>query len=228
MLIYTIGSIMSQQTLNFSSELYNYYLQNTLREPEILKKLRLATQTIPGAQMQICAEQGQLMAFLVEIINARKTLDIGTFTGYSALVVALALSHDAEIHSFDIDAKTSKIAQEYWQAAGMQQKINLHLGPATEQLQHLIKTEENTFDFAFIDADKANYDTYYEQCLRLLRPGGVIAIDNVLWDGKVADHKINDNSTQAIRHLNQKILYDKRVTYSMIPIGDGLSLIKKR
>jgi caffeoyl-CoA O-methyltransferase len=175
--------------------------------------------------MQISPEQGHFMGLLMKILHAKKTLDIGTFTGYSALAVALALPKDGKVVAFDLNEEWTTTAREYWQKAGIAEKIDLKLGPAQESLQQLIdQGQSGSFDFAFIDADKANYDTYYEQSLQLVRPGGIIAIDNVLWDGKVADPAIHDESTLAIRNLNTKLLNDKRVIISMLPVGDGLTL----
>jgi caffeoyl-CoA O-methyltransferase len=179
--------------------------------------------------MQISPEQGQFMALLMEILQARKTLDIGTFTGYSSLAVALALPHDGRVVAFDVSDEWTSIARKFWQKAGVANKIKLMLGPATESLDQLIAAgERNTYDFAFIDADKSNYDQYYEQALQLVKTGGIIAIDNVLWSGKVADPSITDESTTSIRDLNSKLMRDERVTISMLPIGDGLTLARKR
>lgn len=220
---------MSAETLNLTPELYSYLLSVSLREPEILKQLRDETRQLTGYMMQISPEQGQFMALLIELLGAKKTLDIGTFTGYSALVVALALPHDGEVVTCDISEESTSIAKRFWQKAGVQHKIHLRLAPALETLQALFeKGEGGTFDFAFIDADKANYLEYYEKAFALLRPGGLIAVDNVLWDGKVANANINDNSTQAIRVLNDFIFKDERVSISMLPIGDGLTLARKR
>lgn len=220
---------MSIETTNLTEELYEYLRKISLREPAVLKKLRSETQTMSGAIMQISPEAGQFMALLIELMGAKKTLDIGTFTGYSALVVALALPADGKVISCDVDANATNVAKKFWQAAGVSDKISLVIGKANETLQKLIDNNESgTFDFAFIDADKTNYDVYYEQALALLRRGGLIAIDNVLWDGKVADLDINDPATKALRALNAKLLQDERVTISMIPIGDGVTLAKKR
>lgn len=220
---------MSIETTNLTEELYEYLRKISLREPAVLKKLRSETQTMSGAIMQISPEAGQFMALLIELMGAKKTLDIGTFTGYSALVVALALPADGKVISCDVDVNTTNVAKKFWQAAGASDKISLVIGKANETLQKLIDNNEaGTFDFAFIDADKTNYDVYYEQALALLRRGGLIAIDNVLWDGKVADLDINDPATKALRALNAKLLQDERVTISMIPIGDGVTLAKKR
>jgi predicted O-methyltransferase YrrM len=220
---------MSTQTLNLTPPVYDYLLHHSLRESPILHQLRIETAKLSGAVMQISPEQGQFMALLIELLQAKKTLDIGTFTGYSALVVALALPKDGEVIACDVDAKVTDIAKRFWTQAGMAGKIKLHLAPAQETLDQLLAAnQQNTFDFAFIDADKNGYPTYYEKSLALVRQGGLIAIDNVLWGGRVADGKDQDKSTQSIRALNEKILKDERVTISMVPTGDGLTLARKR
>lgn len=219
---------MSYQTINLSPQLYDYLLNVSLRENKILKRLREETHHLSGFDMQISPEQGQFMALLIQLLQARKTLDIGTFTGYSALVVALALPEEGEVHSFDINTETSTIAQRFWQDAGMVHKIKFHLGKASDTLSQFINQgAANTFDFAFIDADKNNYDDYYEKSLKLVRPGGLIAIDNVLWSGAVIDPNDNDKQTKSIRALNEKLLNDTRISLSMLPIGDGLTLARK-
>jgi predicted O-methyltransferase YrrM len=179
--------------------------------------------------MQIVPEQGQLMALLVRLIGARRCLEIGTFTGYSSLSVALALPEDGRILCCDINPETTAIAQKYWQKAGVAQKIELRLAPAGETLAALIADGAGgSFDFAFIDADKANYDLYYESCLKLLRPGGLAAIDNVLWGGTVSESHRGDPDTAAIQALNRKLQSDQRIDLSLLPLGDGLTLARKR
>lgn len=220
---------MSDFTLNMTSELYEYYQNISLREPEVLRELRVQTHKMSMSQMQISPEQGQFMRFLIELMQAKKTLDIGVFTGYSTLCAALAIPQDGKIIACDVNVEWTKIAKKYWEMAGVASKIELILAPATDTLQSLInKGEAGTFDFIFIDADKQNYPTYYEQSLVLARRGGVIAIDNVLWSGQVADSSINDSHTVMFRELNKKILEDERVTMSMLPIGDGLTLVRKK
>lgn len=220
---------MSDCTLNLTSEVYEYLQKKSLREPEVLKKLREQTHKMSMGHMQISPEQGQFMRLLIELMNAKKTLDIGTFTGYSALSVALALPENGRVIACDINGEWTKIAKKYWEIAGVFQKIDLKLAPAIETLQQLIdQGEANTFDFSFIDADKLNYANYYELSLKLVRSGGLIAIDNVLWDGLVADPNVNDPNTVAIRELNEFVLRDERVTMSMLPIGDGLTLVRKK
>ncbi|MBD2451018.1 class I SAM-dependent methyltransferase [Nostoc sp. FACHB-152] len=220
---------MSKQTIGLDSQLYNYLLSVSLREPEILRKLRGETANHPSGSMQISPEQGQFMRLLIQLLGAKKTLEVGVFTGYSSLSVALALPADGKIVACDVSEEYTAIARKYWQQAGVADKIDLRLAPALETLDQLLATgQAGTFDFAFIDADKENYDGYYERCLQLIRPGGLIAIDNVLWSGDVAKPQIQDESTKAIRAINQKLRDDERVTLSLIPIGDGLTLALKR
>jgi predicted O-methyltransferase YrrM len=220
---------MSDTTLNLTQELYDYLKINSLRESDVLKKLREQTQKMSTSQMQISPEQGQFMRLLIVLMKAKKTLDIGVFTGYSALSVALALPEDGKIVGCDINGEWTGIARRFWEAAGVADKIDLRLAPAVETLQSLLdQGEARTFDFAFIDADKANYAIYYEKSLELVRKGGLIAIDNVLWSGKVADLSVNDTDTIIIRELNARLVRDERVMLSMLPIGDGLTLVYKR
>jgi caffeoyl-CoA O-methyltransferase len=199
----------------------------SLREPQILRELRDETAQDEHAKMKISPEQGQFMGLLVHLIGAKKTLDIGTYTGYSSLCIAQALPDDGRLVACDISREWTDIARRYWQKAGVEQKIDLRLASALKTLQGLLEGREQDFDFAFIDADKTNYDGYYEYCLQLVRPGGLIAIDNVLWDGAVADNSINDDDTKAIRALNKKIHADPRVEISLVPIADGLTLARK-
>lgn len=218
---------MTNQTLGLEPHLYNYLLSVSLREPEILTGLRHETAKHAMGRMQIAPEQGQLMALLVQLIGAKKTLDIGVFTGYSSLVVALALPADGKVVACDVSQEYAAIARHWWQQAGVADKIELHLAPAQETLAGLLAQAE-TFDFAFIDADKSNYDTYYLLALQLVRPGGLIAIDNVLWSGRVADPQVQDNRTKKMRCLNQKLYQDPRINLSLVPIGDGMTLAWKR
>lgn len=220
---------MSNKTLGLNDRLAEYLQSVSLREPEILTELRQETSHHPMSTMQIAPEQGQFMALLVQLMGARKTLEIGVFTGYSALVVALALPPDGKVVACDVNEEFTAIARRYWEKAGVTNKIDLYLAPAIATLDQLLESgQANTFDFAFIDADKSNYDNYYERALQLVRPGGLIAIDNVLWSGAVADPQIQDTRTNAIRALNQKLHQDERVTLSLIPIADGLTLALKR
>ncbi len=219
---------MSKQTLGLEQSLYDYLLSVSLREADILTQLRQETSQLPMSRMQISPEQGQFMALLVKLIGAKKTVEVGVFTGYSSLVVALALPADGKIVACDVSEEFTSIARRYWQQAGVADKIDLHIAPALETLDKLLTAgEAGTFDFAFIDADKSNYDNYYERCLELIRPGGLIAIDNVLWSGKVADTEIQDNQTNKIRALNHKLHQDSRISLSLVPIADGLTLAMK-
>lgn len=219
---------MSIRTIELSDDLYRYMLANSLREPAVLNELRERTAQLPMSMMQISPEQGQFMHWLVSTIGARRTLEVGVFTGYSSLVTALVLPPDGEVIAMDISAEYTDIAKPFWRRAGVTDKIKLHLAPAAETLQALIdRGESGKFDFGFIDADKENYESYYELMLRLIKQGGVIAVDNVLWSGRVLDPNNNDSSTVAVRAFNQKILKDERVAISMLPVGDGLSLLRK-
>ena len=220
---------MSRKTESLTDELYEYLLSVSLREPDVLRELREETGALERAQMQISPDQGQFMGLLVGLIGARNTLEIGTFTGYSALVVALALPPDGRVVTCDVSEEWTAIARSYWKKAGVAQKIDLRLAPALETLDGLLREgRRDHFDFAFIDADKATYDAYYERCLELVRPGGLIAVDNVLWHGKVIDSTVTDADTEAIRRLNAKLATDERVTLSLVPIGDGLTLARRR
>jgi caffeoyl-CoA O-methyltransferase len=220
---------MTKKTLGLNNQLYDYLLSVSLREPDILQQLREETAHLPNAIMQIAPEQGQFMALLVQLLSATKTLEVGVFTGYSSLCVALALPANGKIVACDVSEEYTAIARRYWEAAGVADKIDLRLAPALETLDELLAAGlAGTFDFAFIDADKRNYEGYYERSLQLIRPGGLIAIDNVLWSGRVAEPQAQDNQTQVIRALNEKLHDDKRITLSMVPIADGLTLALKR
>ncbi|HYW20657.1 MAG TPA: class I SAM-dependent methyltransferase [Nodularia sp. (in: cyanobacteria)] len=220
---------MANQTLGIEPQLYNYLLSVSLREPEILSQLRKETAQHPMAMMQIAPEQGQFMALLVQLMKAKKTLEVGVFTGYSSLAVALALPPEGRVVACDVSAEFTAIARRYWQQAGVSDKIELHIAPAMETLDQLLAAgEAETFDFAFIDADKSNYDGYYERSLQLVRPGGLIVIDNVLWSGRVADIEVQDNRTTKIRALNEKLHQDQRINLSLVPIADGLTLAHKK
>jgi len=220
---------MSNRTTLLVEPLYGYFLANSLREPEVLARLRAETAKLPMANMQIAPEQGQFMAFLVELMGARRTIEIGTFTGYSALCVALAMPADGRVIACDVSREWTAVARRFWAEAGVADRIELRLAPARETLDALLAGgERESFDFAFIDADKTGYDAYYERVLALLRPGGVVAVDNVLWDGRVADPSQKDPDTQAIRAFNAKLHGDERVTLTLVPIGDGLTLARKR
>ena len=221
---------MSNKTICITKELYEYMLSVSLREPAVLHELRRETALDEHANMQISPEQGQFMALLVRLLGARKTLDIGVYTGYSSLCIGLALPRDGRVIACDLNREWTDIAKRYWRKAGVASKIELCLAPAQQTLEDLLAEKKKTaaaFDFAFIDADKKNYDMYYEYCLELIRPGGLIAIDNVLWDGAVADESVDDVDTVSIRTLNNKIHADPRVEISLVPIADGLTLARK-
>ncbi len=220
---------MSTRLLTLTPPLQEYLLSVSLREPPLMRRLREETAALPLSVMQIGPEQGQFMALLVRLIGARRCLEIGTFTGYSALAVALALPPEGRLLCCDINAETTAVARRYWAEAGVADKIDLRLAPALETLDALLAAgEAGRFDYTFIDADKTNYDAYYERALKLLRPGGLILIDNVLWSGAVADSAKNDNDTVALRALNHKLHGDERIDLSMLPVGDGLTLARKR
>jgi predicted O-methyltransferase YrrM len=219
---------MARRSLELDDRLYEYLVQFGTRESDLLKDLRAETAKLPGAGMQIGPEQGAFMGLLVELIGAKRALEIGTFTGYSSLCIAGALPADGKLICCDVSEEYTKVARDYWRRAGLESKIELRLGPAVATLDALIEASVPEFDFAFIDADKTNYGNYYERALKLVRPGGLIAIDNVLWGGDVADPKENSEDTQAIRALNEKVRNDERVTLALAPIGDGLTLARKR
>ena len=220
---------MSSSVLPYSIELRNYLWEKGLDENPVLKRLREETENHPFALMQICPEQGALMANLVRLISAKKAIEVGTFTGYSALAVALALPEDGYLLACDISEEFTSIGKPYWEEAGVSENIDLQIAPAIETLKSKIEDgESNSYDFAFIDADKINYLNYYELCLDLIRSGGVIAIDNVLWGGSVIDSARTDDDTKAIREINDFIVSDKRVNISMIPVGDGVTLAVKK
>lgn len=221
---------MSRGTLGLNEHLQAYIHDVFLREPTVLRELREETAELPGAVMQIAPEQGQLMRLLLQLMDARRGLEIGVYTGYSALAMALALPEDGELIACDIDDDTSRIAQRYWQRAGVAERIDLRLAPAAETLSELRREgREGIFDFAFIDADKQQYETYYEHALALLRPGGLVMVDNVLWSGRVAvDADSDDTATKALQVFNRRLREDDRVELAMVPIADGVALARKR
>ncbi len=218
---------MSNRTVTLDDRLYDYLLDVSLREPPLLARLREETAGMEMSRMQIAPEQGQFMGLLVEMLGATRALEIGTYTGYSALCVAAALPPSGRLVTCDMNAEWTAVARRYWAEAGLEDRIDLRLGPALETLAAL-EADGATFDFAFIDADKTEYGDYYEHVLRLLRPGGVVAVDNVLWGGSVADPDKDDDDTRAIRAFNAKLHADDRVTLSLVPIGDGVTLARKR
>ena len=219
---------MSSDTIKLNQSLRDYLINVSVKEPSVLKDLREETLKLDEFQMQISPEQGSFLSFLVKLINAKHTLDIGVFTGYSSLVVALQLPQNGYVTACDTNEEWTEIAQKYWKAAKVEDKIDLHIAPAVETLEKLILNgNEGLYDFSFIDADKINYQHYFEQSLVLVRKGGVIAIDNVLWGGRVLDNSDTEPATRAIREFNSKLFEDDRVVISMIPIGDGLTLAQK-
>jgi predicted O-methyltransferase YrrM len=220
---------VSRRTWGIDEKVRKYLLDHSLREPPAAAELRAVTAKLPYGGMQISPEQGQLMALLVQSIGARRAIEIGTFTGYSALWVASALPADGRLVCCDVSAEWTAVGKPYWEKAGVAGRIDLRIGPAMATLDRLLDDGgAEAYDFAFIDADKTGYDGYYERCLKLLRRGGLIGIDNVLWGGDVADPKKRSDDTLALRALNDKLHRDERVTLSMLPIGDGLTLALKR
>ena len=219
---------MSSRNAYIEESIYSYLLENSLRELPVLKKLREETQKMPLGRMQISPDQGQLMSMLVQLIVPNKIIEVGTFTGYSSLVMALALPENGKIVACDISEKYTSKARLFWKEAGVADKIELRLGNASESLEKMLNEGlSGTFDMAFIDADKENYKIYYEKCLELLRPGGLIMIDNVLWYGRPADPNSSDADTVAIREFNKFVYKDSRVDISLLSIGDGLTLARK-
>ena len=222
---------MCTRTTPLTDELYDYLLDHSLREPEVLRRLRMETAAMPEneAQMQIAPEQGQFMALLVRLIGARRALEVGTFTGYSSTVVALALPEDGEVVACDVSESYTAVARRYWDEAGITHKVDLRIGPALETLDALLDSgRADEFDLAFIDADKEAYPDYYERTLKLVRPGGLIIFDNVFRNGRVADPSVTDQSVEAIRRLNEQLHHDERIDLSMLPVADGLSLARVR
>jgi len=219
---------MSNKTLGLPAQIYDYLLSVSVREPQILQRLRAETARLPMAMMQVAPEQGQLLSLLVQALQPKRCLEIGVFTGYSSLSVALAMPADGHITACDVNEEWTSIARRYWDEAGVADKIDLYLAPALQTLDRMIAHgQSSTYDFAFIDADKENYWGYFERSLTLLRAGGVIAIDNTLWSGRPADPTVNEPSTNAIRAFNQRLFKDSRVRISLIPIGDGMTLALK-
>ncbi len=220
---------MTSKSVQMDQRLHDYLLQASLREPPLWRQLREETAALPMARMQIAPEQGQFMTLLARLLGVRQAVEVGVFTGYSSLCIAAALPEDGCLVACDTSEEWTAIARRYWRAASVEQKIDLRLAPALQTLDELLDGgQAGAFDLAFIDADKANYDAYYERALSLLRTGGVVLIDNVLWSGQVADPAVQDEDTVAIRTLNAKIHNDPRVELSMLPIADGLTLACKR
>ena len=220
---------MSNRSIGLDGPLYDYLLAASLREPPVLARLRAETAGHPRVNMQISPEQGQFMALLVRLTGATRCIEVGVFTGYSSLAVALALPPDGRIVACDVSPEYTAVARRYWEEAGGAARIDLRLAPALETLDALLADGgEGTYDFGFIDADKGGYADYYERVLRLLRPGGLVAVDNTLWDGRVAEEGNDEPDTLAIRAFNERLRDDGRVDLSLVPIGDGLTLARKR
>jgi predicted O-methyltransferase YrrM len=214
--------------LFFPEPIYDYLQRHSLREPPILARLREETAAHPHARMQITPEHGQFLALILRLMGARRTLEVGVFTGYSSLSAALAIGAQGKIVACDVSEEYTSIARRYWKEAGVDSRIDLRIAPALDTLRGMIARDEREFDFAFIDADKTNYANYYECALDLLRPGGLIMVDNVLWSGKVADDSVKDADTVALREFNDKLHHDERIDLSMIPLSDGVTLARKR
>lgn len=219
---------MSTRSFLVPDSLADYVESNWIREPDVLRELRDETAKLPESNMQISPDLGQFLTVLLKGIGAKRTVEVGVFTGYSSTVTALALPPDGKVTACDVSEEYTSIARRFWSKAGVEGKIDLRIAPALETLETLIfQGGEERYDFAFIDADKPNYWGYFEKCLRLLRPGGVVAIDNVLWSGRVADDANQEESTLAIREFNRRVHEDSRVIASLVPIGDGLTLATK-
>jgi predicted O-methyltransferase YrrM len=220
---------MANKTIGISDELAAYVVQVGTREPEVLARLREETAAIPQHGMQIAPEEGAFLTLLVELTGARRCIEIGTFTGYSSTAVALALPDDGQLACCDVSEEWTSLARKYWAEAGVAAKIDLRIAPATETLDDLLADgQQEVYDFAFVDADKAGYDGYYERLLRLVRPGGLIALDNTLWGGAVLDEDTADVDTRAIQALNKKLVDDARVTLCLLPVADGVTLARRR
>ena len=220
---------MSRRTTQVDDALYTYLLEASLRESDVLRRLREETAGLEKGHMQISPEQGQFLALLVELVGARRILEVGTFTGYSALAMAEAMARDGVLVACDSSEEWTRVARRFWEEAGVSGSIDLRIGPAADTLSSLVADGRvGTFDMVFIDADKKGLDGYWERALELLRPGGLVAVDNTLWHGKVADPSVDDGATRAIRAFNLKVRDDARVSMSLVPIGDGVTLARKR
>jgi predicted O-methyltransferase YrrM len=220
---------MTNRTLELDDNLYRYLVDHSVRETDTMKNLRDLTSQDEMARMQIGPEQAQFMALLAELSGAKRIIEIGTYTGYSALAMAMALPQDGQLICCDISEEWTSVGKPFWEEAGVASRIDLRLAPALETLDKLLDDNQHgSFDMAFIDADKTSYIDYYERCLPLLRTGGLILFDNTLWDGQVADKEVNDEDTVALRRLNKILHQDERISISLVPIGDGLTLALKR
>lgn len=220
---------MANRTLPMNDAIHGYLVGLAVDESDTMRALREETASMPAANMQIGPEQGAFMAWLVRTLGVKRVVEVGTFTGYSALAMARAMPDDGAIVCCDVSEEFTRVARKYWERAGVASKIDLRVAPAADTLQALLDDGgAGAFDFAFIDADKGGYDTYYERCLALLRPGGVIAIDNVLWGGSVIDDDDDRESTVALRAINEKVFSDARVSACMLPVGDGITLATKK
>ena len=220
---------MTSKSIGLPDDVYDYVLAHGVREPAILARLREETAAHPMAQMQIEPLQGAIFRLLVELLDARSYLEVGTFTGYSSLAVALAMPADGRLVCCDVSEEYTNVARRYWAEAGVADRVDLRIGPGVDTLDSLLaEGRENTFDLAFIDADKKSYPDYYERCLRLVRPGGVVALDNVLWGGEIADMTKQDRDTLALRAVNEIVRDDERVTMVLLPVADGMTLACKR
>lgn len=220
---------MSATPTEYSPALVDYVHERTVRETDVLRRLREETAEHPKSEMQIAPDQGQFMAVLVRALGVRLAIEVGTFTGYSSIAVAMNLPEDGELVACDVSEEYTSVARRYWKEAGLEDRIDLRIGPAAETLKKLLDERgSGAFDFAFIDADKVGYDTYYELCMALIRTGGVILLDNMFMDGRVADENNNEDGVRAIRALTRKLTDDPRVDFAVIPIADGLGMARKR
>jgi predicted O-methyltransferase YrrM len=220
---------MTDRRLLVTDDIHRYLVEHSVREPDVLARLRAATASLPLAQMQIGPEQGQLLALLAKLVGAKRCIEVGVFTGYSSLAVALALPEDSRILACDVSEEWTAMARRFWREAGVEHKIELKLQPAVRTLEErLAAGEAGRYDFAFVDADKPAYDSYYELLLKLLRPGGLMALDNTLWSGAVLNPEEREPNTVALRALNDKLHRDERIDLSLLPVGDGVTLARKR